>query len=85
MNNYLLFGIFFSLFPIGFVCMTTGYFLLVRHVWYRPDKKEQLKLIFTSKKHEEWSGRPRAARTLVLIGALCGAVGSFGLLACTLF
>lgn len=84
MNDILTFGIFFSLLPIGFVCMAAGYFLYIRHVWHRPDRKAQIKLILTSGKRQEWQREPRAARTLILIGALCGVVGICGMLACTL-
>ncbi|MDQ2986887.1 MAG: hypothetical protein M3R13_09235 [Armatimonadota bacterium] len=84
MNDNLLLG-FFALYPIGFVCMATGYFLYVRHVWHRPDRKAQIKLIFTSGGAEEWQREPRAARILILLGALCGVVGSFGMLACIVF
>jgi len=83
MNNNLLFGIFFSLLPFGFVCMAGGYFLFVRHVWHRPDRKAEIRQIFTSAKPQEWQREPRTARILILMGALCGVVGICGMLAST--
>ncbi|MEO7453955.1 MAG: hypothetical protein ABIV13_04245 [Fimbriimonadales bacterium] len=85
MNSQLLFGMFFALLPIGFLCIAIGYFLFVCEVWHRPDRKEQLKLIFASSKSEEWQRRPRAAGVLILIGAMFGVVGGIGIVASALF
>jgi hypothetical protein len=84
MNDSLLLA-FFSLYPIGFLCMAAGYLLLVRNVWHRPDRKEQIKLIFTSGKPQEWQRKPRAGSILILVGAICGLVGSLGMLAAISF
>jgi hypothetical protein len=73
--------VFILLLPIGFLLMSAGYFLLIRRVWHRPDRGAQIKAILTSSKPQEWQREPRIGGALIVIGALCGAVGCLGLVA----
>ena len=70
------------LYPIGFLSMVAGYGFLVRHVWHLPDRKAQIKRIFLTKKAEDWPRYPPLGPALIGLGALCGVVGSIGMLVC---
>jgi hypothetical protein len=65
---------------VGFLCMLTGYTLMVRRALLGPDKKRLLKAVFIDTVQRTSDGFSRISIALVPIGALVGLIGLVGLL-----